>query len=443
MSELDFSSLPDERLEAELVQLAADIAAGTARWFRLIAEYDRREVWKSWECRSMAAWLAAHVGVSVVTARQYVQVARTFVEFPLLAAEFDAGRLSYSRVRAVCRVVTSSSEESLVGLALNATAPQLERFVRNVERATQQSKPDDDQRQHERRELALICDDDGTWVIRGRLPAEVGAALRRALDFEIKRDADRRTAEEPNGSAMPRQLGLCCDSLLQHQVDALERLVTAGHAELEQNDSAASPRPLIVVHRFADGDELESGPVLSSAHADRLSLDADGVLEATHHRAVACGAPASTAEPGEIVDERVTYRKVRNRVAGRSQRRALMNRDQGCRFSGCSHKGSLHAHHVKEFHDGGYTITINMILLCSMHHHAVHRNGWKITGNPYGHLDFVRPGLVQPKFETGDLEKVIDYVTGPIGPAMRGESFDINLAVQAFIHNELLAQSGF
>jgi hypothetical protein len=457
------ADVADERLEAELCQLAADLAAGTARWFTLIAEYDRRKVWASWECRSMAAWLAGHVGVSRITARQYVQVARTLEHFPLLNATFETGRLSYSRVRAVCRVITPTSEEDLVNMALNATAPQLERFVRSVERASKSVAPDDDRSQHERRQFAIISDDDGTWIVRGRLPAEVGTALRRALDMEMTRERTRRAAEEhsapnnPPTNAPIQPLGSCCESYEQLQVDALERVLTAGHVALEQrgsldkaagalertsnnkktrnrratakSDSAASPRHLVVIHRYLDGDELESGPPLSPAHADRLSLDAN-MLEATHHQ--------TRNAAGSVVDERVSYRRLHPRVARASQRRALRDRDQGCRFSGCSHQGALHAHHIHEYHRGGKTVTVNMILLCSMHHHAIHRNGWMIVGDPAGPLKFTRAGLVLPNPGNGDVEAIVDRFTGPISPAMRGERFDLGLAVMAFLHNESL-----
>jgi hypothetical protein len=83
-----------------------------------------------------------------------------------------------------------------------------------------------------------------------------------------------------------------------------------------------------------------------------------------------------------------------------------------------------------------------MILLCSMHHHAVHRNGWNITGDVNGQLLFTRTGLSQPTERTGDVESVVDRFTGPITPAMRGERFDLGLAVMAFLHNETLRNAG-
>ncbi len=45
---------PTERLESELSVLAACLTAATARFVALVGEYDRRDGWLSWECRSAA-----------------------------------------------------------------------------------------------------------------------------------------------------------------------------------------------------------------------------------------------------------------------------------------------------------------------------------------------------------------------------------------------------
>jgi hypothetical protein len=67
--------LATERLEHEICQLASDIASATARGLMLVAEYDQRGTYELWECQTMAQWLVMHTGISIITARQYVQVA--------------------------------------------------------------------------------------------------------------------------------------------------------------------------------------------------------------------------------------------------------------------------------------------------------------------------------------------------------------------------------
>ncbi|HYY74093.1 MAG TPA: hypothetical protein VE662_04665, partial [Solirubrobacterales bacterium] len=44
----ELEELPLERLEHEICQLAANLAAGMSRWLTLVAEFDARGGWESW-----------------------------------------------------------------------------------------------------------------------------------------------------------------------------------------------------------------------------------------------------------------------------------------------------------------------------------------------------------------------------------------------------------
>ena len=71
---------------------------------------------------------------------------------------------------------------------------------------------------------------------------------------------------------------------------------------------------------------------------------------------------------------------------GRSQRlvttaiwRALVARDQHCRFPHCTRPPLMcHAHHIQSWVDGGSTSLRNMILLCGHHHRLIHHGPWAI-----------------------------------------------------------------
>ncbi len=52
-------------------------------------------------------------------------------------------------------------------------------------------------------------------------------------------------------------------------------------------------------------------------------------------------------------------------------RLAPTQRDQGCRFPGCTNKFT-DAHHVKHWSDGGETNLKNLMLLCGYHHGFIH-----------------------------------------------------------------------
>ena len=64
-------------------------------------------------------------------------------------------------------------------------------------------------------------------------------------------------------------------------------------------------------------------------------------------------------------------------------RRALEERDRGCRFPGCGGRFT-EAHHVKHWADGGETSLRNTLLLCRRHHRAVHEGRVKVSVNRDG-----------------------------------------------------------
>ena len=66
-------------------------------------------------------------------------------------------------------------------------------------------------------------------------------------------------------------------------------------------------------------------------------------------------------------------------------RRALLARDQGCRFPGCTMPAHwTDAHHIRFRRHGGPTTVNNLVLLCRRHHTAVHEGGWKLSMTPDG-----------------------------------------------------------
>ncbi len=67
-------------------------------------------------------------------------------------------------------------------------------------------------------------------------------------------------------------------------------------------------------------------------------------------------------------------------------RRAVIARDQHCRFPGCDQPpAACQPHHLIPRARGGSTSLRNLLLLCSFHHLiAVHRWGWVVTVQPDG-----------------------------------------------------------
>jgi hypothetical protein len=170
---------PLERLEAEIVALSSQLTAATSRLLALVGEFDAAEGWREWGMRSTAHWLSWQCGVGLTAGREQVRVARVLRSLPLLAGEFAAGRLSYSKVRAITRVATAETEATLVEWAVHATAAQLDRLVAGQRRVMRAS---DVRARHHARHLTWRWDDDGSLIGSFRLPPEQAAVLLQALE---------------------------------------------------------------------------------------------------------------------------------------------------------------------------------------------------------------------------------------------------------------------
>src|ERR1700730_5329876 len=187
------SRVPLERLEAQICELAGHLAAATCRFLVLLADFDARRGWASWDMNSCAEWLSWKCQMSSGTAREHVRVARALRPLPVIRGEFGAGRLSYAKVRALTRIATPGTEAGLAEIAGPMTGNQLERFAR----AHRQVSTADDGAARVQRRLAWRFEDDGSLAGTFRLPPLAGAVLLKAL-----RAADRTLQHPgPDGAA--------------------------------------------------------------------------------------------------------------------------------------------------------------------------------------------------------------------------------------------------
>ena len=353
-----------EDLEEEVVVLAAHIHAATHRLLTLIAEFDRRRGWELGGHRTAAHWLSFRTGIDLGAAREKVRAARALEELPIIGASMARGELSFSKIRALTRVATPENEGDLVELARGATTAQLERMVRAFSRGTREEEADLDRIRHERRCLSVFPDDDGMYLIRGRLPAEVGALLMRAVEAA----SDALYREERDGGPAPR-----ADSetmAARRRADALglivERAMAAGQPPISGTRAARYQVVLHVDEETLSADasrpgrsELEDGTRVSAETSRRISCDSS--LVTVHH-----------GRDGGILDV-----GRRTRTISPALRRALEVRDRGCRFPGCISRFT-DAHHVRHWAEGGETSLENCVLLCHHHHRLVHEGGWRV-----------------------------------------------------------------
>ena len=124
----------------------------------------------------------------------------------------------------------------------------------------------------------------------------------------------------------------------------------------------------------------------------RLSSELDGVrVCAETSRRMACDAArvAMCHRDFEVVSVGRRTRTIPPHI-----RRALEERDRGCRYPGCASRFT-EAHHVKHWADGGETSLANTILLCRRHHRLVHEGKTRMALDRDGKAAFfTRAGQV-------------------------------------------------
>lgn len=128
----------------------------------------------------------------------------------------------------------------------------------------------------------------------------------------------------------------------------------------------------------AEGARNHDGPPPPAARTGLALLPHAGPVPAARVRRIACDAdliPVVLGGRSEIVDL-----GRRHRLVPASLRRALVARDGGCLFPGCTIPSTwCEAHHVVPWMSGGRTDSDNCVLLCSGHHHAVHTGRWLVV----------------------------------------------------------------
>lgn len=414
----------DDALAEEIASLAARIAVATCRFLVLLGEMDARGSWAQHGILSCAHWLSWRCGMGSSTAREHVRVARALRTLPRTVEAFAAGRISYSKVRAITRVGTPLNEADLVEIALCAPANHLERLVRGLRTAQAAERPD---LRHARRHLSWRWAEDGSMLLSGRFPPEDAALIVEAIEQRRARARQEMVnaapAPDPGPAPYPRDpsgadacvivdaavengwsladalVELCAEEPAAPDVARSSRVMeTAVHVTLADLRTKArggrdEPVPAVSAADLAEAAD-PGGAAIAPQRLAATSLRTTPRLEGGHGIAVET-ARRLACDGGIVVhvhddDVAVTGRTLevgaRTRKPGAALVRALWARDQGCRYPGCDRRRFINAHHVTHWADGGPTVLANMVLLCGAHHRLLHEDRYALTLEPDGTL---------------------------------------------------------
>ncbi|MDQ1494737.1 MAG: hypothetical protein QOG69_1220, partial [Actinomycetota bacterium] len=375
-----------DELGERIVDMAGRLAAATSRWLVLVAEFDAREGYLRLGLASSAQWLTHACGIAHRTAVEHLRVGRALAQYPRLAAEMGAGRLSYSQVRAISRIAEPGAADEpalvddLVEAARHGTVAQLEVLVRGLRTVDDNDNPTPTQPAEY---VTRSWTADSRWRLAGRLDPERGAVVDAAIE------------------TIARGEGISA-------ADALVRLAEIALAALA--DAENPPRGLRGDERAAVVIHLDESRLPAPAAPDAIGERADGATaaedtgvprsrergrpDASVSRSRVRGRPNGRIAGGPGLPDRVIERLVcagrvrtvihdrasnvldvgqSHRLVTERQYRALLIRQHGhCAHPGCPNTKNLHAHHRIHWLHGGQTDLDNLLLLCERHHVAHH-----------------------------------------------------------------------
>jgi hypothetical protein len=340
-----------------------------ARISDAVADCDRAGLWELDGATSMTAWLTHHTRMPRPRASAVTTRARKLAQLPVTAGAWRDGTLSSGQVDAVAAnldphtVALFADHETammptLVDLSVRDVAVAMAAW-RECATADRDPKPEPAQTLHLSRTLG------GRSRLDANLGAETGELLATALRLAESPDVDG----EPARSAATRRadaLGDICRHFLDHQVrrrGGRHRPHINLVLDLERYRALAGA-----------GASTVDGTGLDRATVDRLLCDA------ALHRVLTHGRSA-------IVDYGRATRTIPAPLFN-----ALVVRDRGCRFLGCDRPAAwCDGHHLHPWQAGGRTHLPNLVLLCSRHHHLLHRPRWHAKLLPDATLEVSDP----------------------------------------------------
>jgi hypothetical protein len=340
-----------------------------ARISDAVATHDHTGLWELDGATSMTAWLADRAAMPRARAAATVSRARKLAHLPMTAGAWRDGLLSSGQVEAI----TANLDRDTLKLFADHEAVMLPRLVelsvRDVATAMAAWREcatiDRDPQPEPAQALYLSRTLGGRWRLDANLGPETGELLATALRLAQSPDGDGEPARSP-ATRRGDALGDICRHFLDHQhtrrggrhrphlnlvldIDRYRALQTAGA-------------------RSVDGGRLDR------PSTDRLLCDA------ALHRVLSHGRSA-------ILDYGTATRTIPTPLFN-----ALVLRDRHCRFPGCDRPANwCEGHHIQPWQAGGPTQLANLVLLCTRHHHLLHRPRWHTKLLPDATLEVTDP----------------------------------------------------
>jgi hypothetical protein len=234
----------------------------------------------------------------------------------------------------------------------------------------------------DRRHFTMRPTRDGAYVGEFRFTGSLGAKLTAVLSPLAKPRIDTATAVDGSRSIFDEDQR----SHPQRMHDAIEEVCDRILRSDTLPDSGGTPATVIITITVEDLLDRCGYGVTS----DGTLIPTEQVLKLANQADIL---PTVMSITGNVLDQGRS-----RRVATANQTLALIARDRGCGFPGCTHPPEwCERHDITEWVNGGETKLDNLTLLCRYHHHNFATKGWTCQLNPDGLPEWRPPRWLDPQ----------------------------------------------
>ena len=360
LAAVELDTLPGDLLGVFAVALGRGIDRLTAFHAKVVHAADDRKVWTASGARDVDDWLSARTGTSRGTAIARRKLGEALEQCKTLDDAVASGELSAEAAVQLHDAITNPPEgadttdvDDLIDAVKDSgprdarAAAERWREIRTNETAEERS-----QRRYARRSVTSQPAVDGLVTSTLVLPE---------LEHRQVMNAITHAAGD-----------WCADDDRTHSQRLADGLINLAQAYASGTVTGGREKPTLLISCTAETITGLSDEPGWTAHGDRIPADVIRHLaeNAILRRVVTAG--------NTILDL-----GTRVRYATHDQYQALMMRDGGCRYPGCTIPAAwCEIDHLLAWEDGGPTDMDNLAMCCTHHHHEKHRPGVTVLGHP-------------------------------------------------------------
>ncbi len=334
------------------------------------AAFDQQGSWELDGSASMTAWMRIHLSMTNEQANRILKRGRRLRDLPATMTAWIGGSISSGQVEIIVANVTNRraglfAEHEAALIPTFAPLDILDTFTALRDWAAKAdavlNTPEPPEQPPAKVHMAKTLD--GRGYLNGSFDEANTDVIAKGLQLAMAPPV----AGEPVGSYAQRQ-GQAMVDVFQHYLDHQQVKLGKRH---RPHLNVTIPYWDLVHGR--GGHHLDGTPV-EVATLHRLACDANV------HRVITDGASS-------ILDYGRATRTIPPAIYT-----SLVLRDARCRFPGCDRPPQwCEGHHIWPWEHGGPTNLPNLVLLCSRHHHVIHKIGWQLKLRPDGTVEVTRP----------------------------------------------------